>query len=562
MVKATAGRPKLVKRGVNPSHVPGSLGRVRPETAPGVNDLKPSSASETADPLASLFHSLDTDGNGSIRKCQILEPLLAAGIQKDDPRIEDLIGALEKLGDSDPIILESFRSVVMPCGTLVEQALRGNLAIPDFAKFTEEIAKIFYSVKEIQGGEVATYIPQLARVDPDKFGVSVCTIDGQRQAWGNSDEYFCMQSSCKPILYCMALDEHGTETVHRHVGREPSGVSFNELTLNARGLPHNPMINAGAIMSCALLRKADDVADRFDHVMKTIQRLTGGRRPGFNNSVYLSEKGTADRNFALGHFMKEKRAFPEGTNLHEVLDFYFQCCSIEVTTRMAAQIAATLANAGVCPITGERVFNARTVKCALSLMSSCGMYDFSGEFAFSVGLPAKSGVSGILIVVVPNVGGFASWSPPLDQCGNSVKGLEFCRRLVTRFNFHAFDSLVRSDDKLDPRKTEIAAKGSKVLDLIWAASIGDLHQIRRLVASGVDLGAADYDGRTPLHLAASEGHTTVIEFILAKGVTADPVDRWGNTPLQDALREGHDEVAAVLRSAKDRPVSSVGKPIH
>ena len=144
--------------------------------------------------------------------------------------------------------------------------------------------------------------------------------------------------------------------------------------------------------------------------------------------------------------MREKQAFPEEIQILDILDFYFQCCSIEVTTRAMSVIAATLANGGTCPLTGTRVFRPDYVKNCLSLMASCGMYDFSGEFAFHVGIPAKSGVSGAILLVVPNLLGLVLWSPRLDELGNSVRGIEFSKRLAARFKFHAFDSMVGLKD--------------------------------------------------------------------------------------------------------------------
>lgn len=241
------------------------------------------------------------------------------------------------------------------------------------------------------------------------------------------------------------------------MGREPSGVSFNELKLNSHGRPHNPMINAGAIVCCSLIQREREFADRFDHVTNTWKELSGGEKTGFSNAEYLSERATADRNFALGYFMRENGAFPPNTDIVQTLEFYFQCCSIEANAEKLSVVAATLANAGVCPTTGRRVFSPETVQRCLSLMYSCGMYDFSGEFALTIGLPAKSGVFGALMVVVPNVGGFCIWSPRIDKHGNSVRGLTFCRRLVERFNFHNYDNLTGLTDKKDPRRRQLQA---------------------------------------------------------------------------------------------------------
>ncbi|MFO0676268.1 MAG: glutaminase A [Polyangiaceae bacterium] len=328
-----------------------------------------------------------------------------------------------------------------------------NPVFPDFDAFSAELRVLFEETRENHAGTVASYIPQLARVPADKFGAALCTVDGMRLALGDAEDAFSVQSCTKPVLYCAALEEHGVDVVHRTVGREPSGRGFNELTLDKDGKPHNPMLNSGAIATCSLVQRGMSVADRFDHVMRYWERLSGGKKAGFSNAVYLSEKQTADRNFALGYFMKEKKVFPEGTNLLETLEFYFQCCSIESSCDRMAVLAGTLANGGVCPTTGERVLSATTVRSCLSLLSSCGLYDFSGEFAFTVGLPAKSGVSGALLVVVPNVMGLAIWSPRLDALGNSVRGIAFCERLVERFNFHPYDTLFGDvGSKRDPRR--------------------------------------------------------------------------------------------------------------
>ena len=217
---------------------------------------------------------------------------------------------------------------------------------------------------------------------------------------------------------------------------------------------------------------------------------------------------------------------------------------------MLSVAAASLASAGVCPLTEDPVFAPGTAQSCLSLMSSCGMYDFSGEFAFTIGLPAKSGVSGAVMLVIPGLMGICVWSPRLDEHGNSVLGIEFCRKLVAAYNVHVFDSLVggRAESaKRDPRRKKNQAQTEAVVALTWAASQGDLNEVRALTASGVEPGTADYDGRTPLHLAAAEGQLEVVRYLLAAGGGPRPVDRWSGTPLSDAEAGGHTEVAALLR---------------
>ena len=493
-----------------------------------------------------LFRALDTAREGFVRREVIIDALKLSGLRLDDPRLDETLKRLDDLDPPNEIGLEAFASAIAPSVSLIERALKGRLVIPDFKQFEGEIREIFEETRGFEGGKVADYIPQLGRVSPERYGVALCTIDGQRLALGDADERFCVQSTCKPINYCLALDEQAPEKVHSHVGREPSGRGFNELALNHDGRPHNPMINAGAIMTCSLIKPELDVADRFDHVMQRWSDLCGGAKPSFSNSIYLSERQTADRNFALGYFMREHEAFPDGTELVDILEFYFQCCSIEVTAEMMSMVAATLANGGICPTTGLRVFGPETVRNCLSLMYSCGMYDFSGEFAFTIGLPAKSGVSGAMMIVIPNVMGVCTWSPRLDRLGNSVRGIEFCKSLVERYNFHNYDNLTGISDKRDPRHDASADEGEHIALMIWAASRGDLGAIQRLIARGASIDAPDYDGRTPLHLAAAEGQRHVVEFFLKAGAKLSPADRWGNTPLDDAKKAKHNEITEML----------------
>lgn len=496
--------------------------------------------------LSPIYSALTTAEQDHVTKRDLLDLFAANGISRRDRRIRNVIVALDDYALAQPIPYEEFCEIIQHSAGIVERCAKRSLIIPDFRGFAQQIERIVEQVRENKGGKVADYIPQLKRVAPEHLAVSICTIDGQRLDFGDSDKYFCVQSTCKPISYCIAMELNGEDYVHKHVGREPSGRSFNEISLNRHNLPHNPMINAGAIMCSSMIKPDKGLADRFDLIMSVWKELSGGRHPGYNNSVYHSEKETADRNFALAHFMREVGAFPEGTDIGKTLDFYFQNCSIEVNSRSMATIAATFANSGVNPLTNKRVFSNESVKNCLSLMYSCGMYDFSGEFAFSVGLPAKSGVSGALMLVVPNLMGITIWSPRLDVMGNSVRGVQFCQELVKTFNFHNYDGLVSEGTKIDPRRNESATEANRIFGLIFAASQGDLNEIRRLISHGVDVNSSDYDGRTALHLAAAEGQTETVKFLLRKGADKDYKDRWGNTPMADAQSGGHEAIAELL----------------
>jgi glutaminase len=191
----------------------------------------------------------------------------------------------------------------------------------------------------------------------------------------------------------MALEEHGPEKVHKHVGKEPSGHRFNKIVLNDDNRPHNPMINSGAIMTVSMIQNQLPLYKRFEYIKRFWSELAGGAKIGFQNAVYLSESRTASRNYCLAHMMKDANAFPENINLEDNVELYFQTCSLEVTTKDQAIIASSLANGGVCPLTQKRIFDEDSVNKCISLMHSCGLYDYSGEWAFSIGVPAKSGVS-------------------------------------------------------------------------------------------------------------------------------------------------------------------------
>jgi glutaminase len=512
---------------------------------------QPAAAIGTDALYRTLFDSFNPDQDRRISQWEVLTRLQGSGLQPGDPRIAEALAGLKVAdGASRRIDFAQFKALARHNSSLIRRAVEGNLAVPDFPALTSDITRMYEELLPVRSGAVADYIPQLRRVDPEQLAIAVCTVDGQRFSVGDATTAFCLQSVSKTANYCLALEQHGAQAVHEHVGREPSGRSFNELALNPKGLPHNPMVNAGAIMTTSLIRPTEDIADRFDHVAATWVRLAGGGRIGFNNAVYLSERQTADRNFALGYSMRESGAFAPGTDLVQTLEFYFQCCSIEVDAQMLAVAAASLANAGVCPLTEDPVFTPGTVQSCLSLMSSCGMYDFSGEFAFTIGLPAKSGVAGAVMLVIPGLMGICIWSPRLDEHGNSVRGIEFCRKLAAAYNVHVFDSLVTGRGrtaKRDPRRKKNQTQIEGVVALTWAASQGDLNEVRALVASGVEPSTADYDGRTALHLAAAEGQLGVVRYLLAAGADPQPVDRWGGTPLSDAEGNGHVQVVELIQ---------------
>jgi glutaminase len=285
-------------------------------------------------------------------------------------------------------------------------------------------------------GRVADYIPELAKADPAHFGIALTTVDGRLWAKGDADAEFTIQSVSKPFSYCLALELHGRETVTRHVGVEPSGDAFNAIVFDPHtDRPFNPMVNAGAITVCGLIHAAlekDALAFVLDRFSKA-----AGRPLRISEAVYRSEAETGHRNRAIGHLLLNVGAAREP--IEPALDLYFRLCSILVTATDLARMGATLANIGENAATGEQVFDVRAVRDTLSVMFTCGMYDYSGSWALDVGIPAKSGVGGGVVGIVNRQLGIGTYSPRLDAKGNSVRGLQVFRALADELGLHAFD---------------------------------------------------------------------------------------------------------------------------
>ncbi|KAM9287510.1 glutaminase kidney isoform, mitochondrial isoform 2-T2 [Morus bassanus] len=369
-----------------------------------------------------LFYTI-AEGQEKIPVHKFITALKSTGLRTSDPRLKECMDMLRLTlqTTSDGVMLDKdlFKKCVQSNIVLLTQAFRRKFVIPDFMSFTSHIDELYESAKKQSGGKVADYIPQLAKFSPDLWGVSLCTVDGQRHSVGDTKVPFCLQSCVKPLKYAIAVNDLGTEYVHRYVGKEPSGLRFNKLFLNEDDRPHNPMVNAGAIVITSLIK---------------------------------------------------------------------------------------------------------------------------------VGLPAKSGVAGGILLVVPNVMGLMCWSPPLDKMGNSVKGIHFCHDLVSLCNFHNYDNLRHFAKKLDPRREGGDQRVKSVINLLFAAYTGDVSALRRFALSGMDMEQRDYDSRTALHVAAAEGHVDVVKFLLeACKVNPFPKDRWNNTPMDEALHFGHHDVFKILQ---------------
>jgi len=347
------------------------------------------------------------------------------------------------------------------------------------------------------GGDVASYIPELSKADPNHFGISLATLDGHVYEVGDTRVPFTIQSMSKPFVFALALDSLGASRVESAIGVEPSGDPFNSIRLNAENHPFNPMVNAGAIACSGLIHEAKG-AGAFEHIRRELSRFAG-RELDVDEAVFASESATGDRNRAIGYLLRTNAVITD--NVTAVLEVYFRQCAILVTARDIAVMAATLANRGINPVTGEQVTTPYAIARTLSVMTSSGMYDYAGEWIYRVGIPAKSGVGGGILASLPARLGLGSYSPRLDEHGNSVRGIKVCEAISAHYDLHMLN---RSDDARNsviadytigknpsrrsrrPHEQEILAahhQDVRVFELVGALSLSNVDYISRQLAS-------------------------------------------------------------------------------
>ena len=301
---------------------------------------------------------------------------------------------------------------------------------------TQVLKTLHQRYASVSEGKVADYIPELAKADPNLFGICIATRDGHLYEVGDTRHKFTIQSISKALSYGLALEDRGEEHVISRIGVEPSGDAFNAISLKpGNGAPFNPMINAGAIATCGQVLKKDGLS-RIDRIREYLSRCAIGQLD-IDEQIYQSESQTGHRNRAIGWMLRNFEIIEEEPR--EILETYFQQCSLRVTCADLAVMGATLANHGCNPVTGERAIAHEYVDNVLGVMASCGMYDWSGEWIYRVGLPAKSGVGGGILAVLPGQLGIGVFSPPLDEQGNSVRGIKVCMDLARELSLHMFN---------------------------------------------------------------------------------------------------------------------------
>lgn len=285
-------------------------------------------------------------------------------------------------------------------------------------------------------GHPATYIPELAKANVKNFSIVIATVDGEIFKVGDSEVEFSMQSTSKPFTYGMVLEEMGREFVMSKVGVEPTGEAFNsivELEKNTHR-PYNPMINSGAIAISSFI-KGGHFNERLHYMTEFFSRFAD-HPLRIDETIFESEKTTAHRNRSIAHLLRHFGVI-DG-KIDESLDLYFKQCSFMVNTVDLAVMASTLANQGVNPLNGKKALSEEYTGDVLSLMFTCGMYDTSGKWAYSVGIPSKSGVSGAIFGVVPGKMGIAVYSPPINDHGHSIRGMQVFQDLSRELNLSIF----------------------------------------------------------------------------------------------------------------------------
>jgi glutaminase len=365
-------------------------------------------------------------------------------------------------------------------------------------------------------GALASYIPELTKANPAHFGISLATIDGHVYEIGDSDVSFTIQSISKAFVFALALDLLGAERVEAAIGVEPSGDAFNSIRLTADNRPFNPMVNAGAIACTGLIYSAE--GDRtFTCILDALSRFAG-RDLDVDESVFSSERATGDRNRAIAWLLRNYSVI--GSEVDEVLEAYFRQCSVLVTARDLAIMAATLANRGINPMTDVQVVTPSAVARTLSVMTSSGMYDYAGEWTYRVGMPAKSGVGGGIVAALPSQLGLGTYSPLLDGHGNSVRGLKVCEALSSHFDLHVllrggdvrtcvvadYDAGAgasrRSRPPAEQRILEKYKEDVRIIELVGALTFASIDYVSRRLSS-----------------AAQQPRILIIDFHRVPGVT-------------------------------------------
>lgn len=295
---------------------------------------------------------------------------------------------------------------------------------------------VFGKYKTELSGTISQAFPELSKVDEDAFAISIATVDGKIYHCGDIEKEFTFQSISKPFSYGLALEQCGSDTVESKVGVEPTGEDYdNVIKLDDLNRPFNPMVNSGAVVISSMINPEKNLS-REETLLNYYSNFAGSRL-SIDQKMYLSEKKNAEKNWAIAHLLRHFNVLTR--DFKEDLELYFKQCSVVLDTDKLALMGATLANRGVNPLTKKKCISPEYLRHMLSIIFTCGMYNYSGEWVFDVGVPAKSGISGAILMIVPGLMGISVYSPRLDKRGNSVRGIKVCEELSNMFNLHILD---------------------------------------------------------------------------------------------------------------------------
>lgn len=303
---------------------------------------------------------------------------------------------------------------------------------PDIAAIQQHLEALHRHLLPVTAAD-AYYPTHSAR---DRFAIAYTTTGGETAAVGDCDHLFPLHSVSKVFVYGLALEDNGRKKTLRRVGVEPSGEAYNAFRFDERNnRPFNPMINAGALAACNLVR-GKDLAEKVGRMLDRLRTYAANPNLQVDEEVLAYELKHNDRNLGLSYLMRSMGMLEGDVEVN--LAFYLSACAVTVTTRDLAMMGATLANAGANPITGERALARKYRRDVITVMATCGMYDVAGQWAYDVGIPAKSGVSGAIVAAMPGRFGLGLYSPGLDAFGHSVRGVAVCRELSSHYGLHMF----------------------------------------------------------------------------------------------------------------------------
>lgn len=286
--------------------------------------------------------------------------------------------------------------------------------------------------------KVVSYYPPAMEDAQDRFAITYSDVDAEPPInVGDCTYAYPLQSISKVFTYGVALEDHGRDLVLRRIGVEPSGEEYTAIRFERNNRPYNAMVNTGALVATEMVN-GSTWEEKVERIVEKLRLYSGNDKLHVDEETFEYEKGSNDRNLGLSYLMRNLGMLSRTTDIEDNLAVYLAVCSVKVTTEDLAAMGATLAYGGINPVTRRRALKQDVVRDVLTVMFTCGMYDYAGQWAYDVGLPAKSGVSGAILVAVPNQFGMGLYSPGLDEYGNSIRGISVCTEMSTRFGRHLF----------------------------------------------------------------------------------------------------------------------------